>query len=50
MKNPVTRPKFYAQHQEILRETLLEPKQVQLYLHENMLKHFGDIGDLADCL
>lgn len=44
------KPRFYENHQKIIDSTLLEPQQLALYLHENMLTHFNDIEDVANCL
>ena len=43
------KPKFYENHAEILSNTLLEDHVLSLYLHENMLNHYQDIFDVADC-
>jgi hypothetical protein len=50
MKDPLTRPKLYFKHQDILNQTQLDNTMVALYLHENMLNFFNDIDDIADCL
>ena len=44
------KPPFYESHQKIIDSTLMEPPQLALYLHENMLSHFHDIGDVADAV
>ena len=28
---------------------MLEPQAISLYLHENMLQHFDDVDDIANC-
>jgi hypothetical protein len=43
-----SRPRFYANHAEILRQTLLEDSVLSLYLHENMLNFYGDVQDCAN--
>lgn len=45
-----SKPKFYESHQKIIDSTLMEPPQLALYLHENMLTHFHDINDVADAV
>ena len=44
------KPPFYENHKKIIDSTLMEPTQMALYLHENMLSHYNDIEDVADCL
>ena len=44
------KPKFYENHKNLLQQTLLEPNTMSLYLHENMLQFYQDIGDVADCM
>ncbi len=50
LKKPIKKPKFYENHENILDQTLLEPHNLTLYLHENMLFHFDNIEDVANCL
>jgi len=50
MRDPSTRPKFYESHTDVLRQTQMDPQQVQLYLHHNMPDFFGSIEDLAEAL
>ena len=50
MKKFKVKPKFYENHEQIIKSTLMEPNQMSLYLYENMLSHFGDIGDVAETL
>ena len=47
IKSGRPRPKFYEKHQNILNKTLLEDNVMSLYLHENMLNFYGDVGDIA---
>ena len=44
------RPKLYFDHAQVLDNTQLERPTLALYLHENLIDFFGDIGDLANTL
>lgn len=43
-------PKYYYKHIDILEQAPCEKSSVSLYLHQNMLNFFNDIGEVADCL
>lgn len=44
------KPQLYFKHKDILNQIQLEKPSFSLYLHENMLDFYNDIGDVADCL
>lgn len=44
------KPKLYFKHKDILNQIQLEKPSFSLYLHENMLDFYNDIGDVANCL
>ena len=50
LKSYKSKPKFYENHEQIIKSTLMEPNQMSLYLNENMLSHYNDIEDVANVL
>lgn len=44
------KPELYFRHKDILNQIQLDKPSFSLYLHENMLDFFTDIGEIADCL
>ncbi len=44
------KPELYFRHKDIINQIQLDKPSFSLYLHENMLDFFTDIGDIADCL
>lgn len=43
-------PEYYYKHAEIIEQAPCEKSCVSLYLHQNMLSFYNDIGEVADCL
>lgn len=43
------KPRFYDNHSKLLRQSMLEPQAISLYLHENMLNFFDNVEDIANC-
>lgn len=44
------KPELYFRHKDVINQTQLDKASFSLYLHENMLDFFTDIGEIADCL
>jgi len=44
------KPELYFRHRDVINQTQLDKASFSLYLHENMLDFFTDIGEIANCL